>query len=503
MSRGDSSGRTLRINTIVFAFILLIIVISIATTITFFMENDTLKGKVSGLESELNVTEHELVGLNDSYHNLQSSFRKLKKNHTWLQKRYKNLTTKNEELVNQVESSLSKMKYFNEEIDDAISWFSENSDLDNAGLKDSQKDMLPRKCFSIEDDQCTIRSGCSSLFIDEYLDMHYREDFDAHWDKDKLLSLEEFYENSGGDCEDYSLFVKAIFNSFLEECNTQDKTVTVKSFSFSQGDDDYFLDKGDKWYYPDVTLLEFTDYVYPVVVCGSLMDPNAGERSGHCVNALTKNPVHTLKDLDEFEDAILFESQTGEFRGSFKTQDYESLRSHKLMTTKQGVVSYIITDTDQFIYSEEFGKWMSYASLNTTLSPVMDDLEATLERYGVDPDTVGRSDNPFAKDSVTLEGEEKELCLYDVYDVPLSLRQVYYYPKSGKTRIDEKQDAYIFQKIALNETGPKNCVSIRTEDVDTVGKLTVMVNNTQNSVFTDIVLYKEDLEGVQRLDMTI
>ncbi|MFW5865643.1 MAG: hypothetical protein ACOCU6_00965, partial [Nanoarchaeota archaeon] len=275
------------------------------------------------------------------------------------------------------------------------------------------------------------------------------------------------------------------------------------SFISGQGDDKYFLDKGENWYYDDAMLVDFTGYRYPAVVCGLLLDPNTGERSGHCINALSTKPLRTIDDLHRLYDAILIESQTGEYRGEIEQYGYESITSHRLTTTLGGLIYYIITDKDQFIFSEEFGKWMSYASINETLSPVTRELENTLESYGINPLFIDAAENPFKKEQVELEGESKTLCFYDQFNKSIPLRRVNYYPKSGKTLIDEKHDAYAFDKIVLDQTMDVHCASIATDAIDSVGKMSILVDDANNSVVTDIILYKDDLIGVSRFNITL
>ncbi|MFW6378908.1 MAG: hypothetical protein ACOCZV_02700 [Nanoarchaeota archaeon] len=483
--------------------LIVLLVLALSTAVYFYISAMQAKADEKRSEQQLDETSRQLANLEDSYQSLNRSHHELETNHSELLDKYNNLTDKNEELLEKVETSISTIKYFNEEIDRAMNWFSENSDLDSSSLRSSNRDMLKRKCFSIEDDSCTIKAGCPALFIKENLDLHYRDDFDAHWESDKLLSLAEFIEYYGGDCEDYSLFVKAIFNEFLATCDHKDKEIHVESFVSGQGDDKYFLDKGENWYSDDAMLADFTGYRYPTVVCGSLLDPNTGERSGHCINALSTKPIRTIDDLDRLYDAILIESQTGEYRGEIEQYEYESITSHRLTTTLGGSIHYIITDKDQFIFSEEFGKWMSYTSINETLSPVTRELEDTLESYGIDPRSIDTAEDPFKKEQAELEGESKTLCFYDQFNKSIPLRKVNYYPKSGKTLIDQKHDAYTYDKIALDETSDAHCASIATDAIDSVGKMSVLVDDANDSVVTDIILYKEDLVGVSRFNITL
>lgn len=248
------------------------------------------------------------------------------------------------------------------EIEQSMEWFRANATLDAVSKSDEIKHYLERDCVKIVfdpdtlGDVCVINTGCLWLVNENYLGLEYKYDSEiGAWDK--LLSLQDFYKNGGGDCEDFALFYKAEWNYLLGLCGD----TPVRVVSWVDGSGKFWLDNAKHWYVPDADAVEWSEYVYPAVVCGNIYDPNTGDISGHCVVAFTREPIRRLSDINLLIGAPLVEPQNGMYLGRegndsgiflvVSPEDYEQPSN----------IWQVITDNDMYAFSESYGQWYGYS----------------------------------------------------------------------------------------------------------------------------------------------
>ncbi|NPA38807.1 MAG: hypothetical protein GXN99_03380 [Candidatus Nanohaloarchaeota archaeon] len=337
-------------NSFLVTTVFILFLASIAYNIYLFSENTTLSHYYEQCISDLEKIKYEYENLTYQYLNLQNQYIML----------YENIT-----LINQ------SLYAYEQEVSDALQWFKYNSELKNSGIEESKLSILFNRCVRIEKDKCYINLGCiEHMNSQEYIfGFDYKYDNETTTKEDKLLSLEEFVENEGGDCEDYALFYKAEFNYLKQLCYEKgaDELVLL-SFSFDvpqhlgEKAQDFFLENTQTWYYPNVYVWKLSNYTYAYVVCGNIYDFNAHQYTGHCMVAFTPEKINYPSQLQQ-QNAVVVEPQIGSVYGIIG-KDINITTNPYLQNDS---IYYVITDEDQYIYSLYFEKWLSYKQIQNIL----------------------------------------------------------------------------------------------------------------------------------------
>ncbi len=347
--KGNLRGNTLLyISYIIFIIVIFLLVSEIMTLKNELALRDTelekCKRNIDEYKRYTSSLEEKIISLNESLNNLSSRYR---------------------ELEEYISSTIKELRLYEEEINEALVWFKENANLQNSGLSEYQMNLLVKRCLKVEDDYCEINLGCIYLLNDEVYGFHYKYDNQTTNKSENLLSLREFVEKGGGDCEDYAFFYKAEFNYLKNYCfNKGIKNILLRTYSSQkfpeskEQESNFFLDNAKTWYVPDVYENIFYNYNHIFVVCGNMEDTE-GKSGGHCVVALAQETITTPYDLEN-ENAILIEPQTGAYLGKigreialYRHGTWEELKD------KKGLY-YIISDEDQYLYLFTLEKWTSY-----------------------------------------------------------------------------------------------------------------------------------------------
>jgi hypothetical protein len=285
----------------------------------------------------------------------------------------------------ETEGLISKVDSYEKNLQDSMQWFSTNANL--SGIEDRFKTeqvqySLRDNCFIFEGGKCKIKTGC--LWVtNTKMGLEYKSDIEYAGQSDRLLSLQEFVRNYGGDCEDYSLFYKAEMNQILDECSSYiPSNIALESF-VPGGYEDYFLDfnteQETRYYLPQTQPFQIkAGYIYPNVVCGQLYDGDTRQISGHCVIAFTRNKIKTVSQLRlELNGAPLVEPQDGEYMGLINSNSNIYLSS----ATQQhdSYIYIVITDDDEFLFEDESGTWTSYSTFSQDLESLKQEIIATLK----------------------------------------------------------------------------------------------------------------------------
>jgi hypothetical protein len=315
---------------------------------SYFNYTDWAEGKIHGLEQENQQ-------LNNSYNNLSLEYSDLK---------------------TQAVETISKIDDYEKNLQDSMDWFRFNSEL--SGVESNERSDVKSKlygnCFNITENRCEIKTGCFFLVNFQLLGLRYRPDIQTTGKTDKLMSLQDFVNHYGGDCEDYALFYKAEFNYALQSCG--DKEIRIEAWE--DGNEKYFLNYPETWYMEDTSKINLrTDYTNPVVVCGRIFDFNSNQTVGHCIIGLIKNKITSSDNLKtELNKATLIEPQNGGYMGLLNDAS-SNIWIQNEEQSHDSYVTLIITDGDLFLYKEsgeDKGKWLSYSEFYGELDIVRNGL---------------------------------------------------------------------------------------------------------------------------------
>lgn len=268
---------------------------------------------ITGLSQDLNDTEEEL---NETRAELASKETSLEE----AQERFEEL----KEEIEDAESSLN----------DTLQWLQENSHM--SMQTENFIDYSDRKCVDGND----LNLACVPLFMDMYLDFVYVEE-----PNDKLNSIDEMIAKGGGDCEDFSLFLKALINDY---------DVNANLLAWEEGAGRFVIHETDtrQWYYDDaepVNLGKLKNY-HPVVFC--YVTQYTFRLEGHCIVALPEKEITDVGELSYLEGAGTFEPQNGRYTGTIG-EDFRLCDDSPCGTSPDDSI-IVITDSDiyQFIDNE-------------------------------------------------------------------------------------------------------------------------------------------------------
>ncbi|MBT3985377.1 hypothetical protein HOD38_05770 [archaeon] len=290
--------------------------------------------------------------------NLQAEFELLSTECGEVSERYNQLS---EGVDEEIETTIEMIEEYQQEMAQSLAWFSENQeweDLDSEFYSRS----FEHVCTTKIDTGYEIDLNCIVSYNDCYENLIYISDTN-----EELISVEQFFDQGGGDCEDYAMFFKAEYNYLKNVClENEAETIILTAWQFTEDyweqiylpfcTDDYY-----QYYIASAIEVELPqDYIYPNVVCGLLLDPNTEEVGGHCMNSFTKEIIESPNDVIEFLDkSPLVEPQTGQYLGLINDES----SGIYILDENENYESYInmvITDYDHYLYSEEYSQWMSY-----------------------------------------------------------------------------------------------------------------------------------------------
>ncbi|MBD3389551.1 hypothetical protein GF415_01190 [Candidatus Micrarchaeota archaeon] len=257
---------------------------------------------LSGLGAELNATKERIGEVEEEFGQFQEEY-------ISLQEEY-------EQKTEEYESLRGEMEDFEAELEEKMYWYTENADF--GGETKGFISRIETKC--VEGD--TLNMPCVALMLEER-DFSYKSE-----GEDYIKSLDEFEADEGGDCEDWSMFVKAIINE-LEREEGVDELVLV-DFSKS-GYMEVYEDEGVTYYYSNEEV--YADVEDVEVACFPVTSGY-----GHC--ALVSG-------------GKLFEPQEGSYIGEVYWEEGDYL------VEGWGFVEVYIDEED--IHIDSGDKWISYS----------------------------------------------------------------------------------------------------------------------------------------------
>jgi archaellum component FlaC len=273
------------------------------------MQLSSVSERLDETEHELNQTKTELASKETRLEEAEEHFQELK------------------DEIKEVESSL----------DETLQWLQDNSHM--SAQTEYFIEYSDRKCVDGND----LNLACVAMFMDMHLDFVYVDE-----PNDKLNSIDEMIAKGGGDCEDFSLFLKALLNDYQANANL---------LTWEEGTGKFIIHSTStkQWFYEDaepLNLGKLKNY-YPAVFC-YVTSYTTYRLEGHCIVALPVKEITSRAELHYLDGAETFEPQTGEYMG---TIGKEFKFCEQDCGTVPGDSIIVITDSD--IYQMIDGRWES------------------------------------------------------------------------------------------------------------------------------------------------
>ncbi|MFN3909990.1 MAG: hypothetical protein ACK4J0_02035 [Candidatus Anstonellaceae archaeon] len=251
-----------------------------------------------------------------------------------------------------------KQEYLNllEKINNSMEWFSKNSYIPQnySWNSDILLYRIKKDCFY----KNTLNLACISYLMENTaISIKYKTDISAG-KEDHLQSIVETIDRNGGDCEDYTLFFKALLNTLKKEKFNS----TLELFTYHPGRIYIFYplyrEPGDSyWYYsnaiayPSLKLNE--SYFYGVCYLEK-------ENEGHCIIAISKNKINNSKEIHLLENSDLFEPQNGAYMGKISKINEQNIKAcFYVDENTESCDDIIILITDEDIYYKKENKFFS------------------------------------------------------------------------------------------------------------------------------------------------
>ena len=335
------------------------------------IENFNLKEEIQKLTAQLN---EKTVNLSKLGAKLDATEKLLYKKESELNSTKKKLS----DVSLNLEETKKEFSQLSEEVigvektlNESIQWFKDNAELPAVGTMGNElKDLwyegflsnVKTDCIN-NDGQNKLNLACVSFTMEKTLSFKYISE-----DPDRLFSLKEIINKDGGDCEDYSLFLKALINTLKKE-----KTNGWTSIEAWKSDPGYNYQISGKWYYKDVSgvQLEYLGNANPYVICYPMT-----ELQGHCIVALSDKKVTGVEDIGNLEGAYAFEPQNGAYMGKIGTDFHLCTKGERECENKGGSIIVVIGDKD--LYQFKNRRWTSYEFYKNVTSQFHHKIEGVL-----------------------------------------------------------------------------------------------------------------------------
>ena len=291
------------------------------------LANET--ARANSLGSELESTKHTLDETGNSLNTCKSDLADETEQLGICLSRNEELAVFLTETKDELENLSGELGQFQMQIESAMSWFTENSNMDNLSAS-----------LRYQVDKCTsnteINAPCIPIVMKEEKGWAYQVE-----EGDTLLSLEEMVRKKGGDCEDWSLYFKAAYNYLKEEDRPERYLVSAVpgTGNFQIYGDHYYIDAEGR------EIGTTKDNIY--IIC----------YDSHCIVAMSDVEIQNSSDLYKLTGAPAIEPQNGQFMFTVGSLLAPSICSDEGCDYSD--IWLIITDDD--IYDFHYGwQWISY-----------------------------------------------------------------------------------------------------------------------------------------------
>ncbi len=307
-----------------------ITVSSIGTIInTHLSDYDQLKKEHDEYGVQLGSQQSQLTGLNKSVNTLEGNFTQFKSKYIDLKDKYVNLENYSTALSNQLDA-------FETTLMGKWQWIRDNAVMQPVQVSKIE-DPLDEYCGP------DIKIPCIPIVLNMKEDFHYIQDYG-----DQIKPVKDFITEKGGDCEDWSLFMKAYINS-------KSDNKLIRAYEDGGSEDYKIYEDGSNIYFysnsRDVKIGRKGD-LDTTVIC---YDMGA---QGHCILAFTNKTAPGDTVLEKLNGSIAVEPQSGLVMGHvYNPGD----GTDKLYLNTQGYdlpIYILVTDDDLYLFEENV--WNSY-----------------------------------------------------------------------------------------------------------------------------------------------
>lgn len=328
---------------------------------------DEAQQDISELNSALDEKNSELEATREELHNTTAELNDTRQE---LEERTQELNDTLEELsgaitlLNDTRDEFLQLRdevlQIEDSVNSSIQWFKDNSDMPPS--LESFLYRIETRCL----DDSTLNLGCVPFVMERNLDFIYKSEF-----PDRLYSIEEMVEKEGGDCEDYSLFLKALLNSFDDE--------NIRLMGWRPGYDEFvvYQTEDERWYYHgDSFYFGSLREVDPYVFCyTTIFSETVFE--GHCIIALSDEDVNSIEDLNKLDEALTFEPQNGRYKGRIGHEFYICQEGETYCQEDVNSISFVISDNDLYQFID--GEWKSYELYQESAYSLQENIDYLLE----------------------------------------------------------------------------------------------------------------------------
>jgi hypothetical protein len=344
---------------------------SIAKADELSSELDNANEEISGLNASLRETQTELNATREALSNSSAELNLTKEE---LAERNEELQATEEELnqtLDLLEGTRDEFLQLKEDILDieesinaSIQWFRDNS------MAPSSLDYFMARTKAKCVDDRDLNLGCVPFVMEDRLGFVYKREY-----PDRLYSIEEMVSNRGGDCEDYSLFLKAFLNSFKEI----DKGVKLKGWVESPGSEFFIYETSERyWYYEgEEVYFGFLRDLEPYVICYTT-EYNPPLIEGHCIIVLSEDTISSADELVNIDGSVTFEPQDGRYKGVVG-EDFHLCREGEILCdTNVNSIFFVITNDDLYQFIE--GEWKNYRLYQQSASDFGENIDDVIGR---------------------------------------------------------------------------------------------------------------------------
>ncbi len=309
------------------------------------------------LQHELEQTSNELTHTKSELANKTVEIEGLEGQLAQVRREAARAGSESEQLSQELKNALNQTQAVLGAIDKIRSWISTNAEINNKN-----------STWAI--DRCRQGNSFNLACLVFKLGRRYGIKYAA--DKgDKLEGIYEFLKSGKGDCEDFSMLIKAFLNGVKKE------RPDLRVLAWKQGTGRFVVyrnDDGSYWYYDNAESIELGKLrgLKPAMVCYGINDS-----VGHCVVALMDK---NITDPGSIIGAHVIEPQTGEYLGTIGNSSISGLNRGPCTNEEYPIcVYYIITDDDAWIYSvNSNARWYSLKDVEENLEKVAEQAQNTL-----------------------------------------------------------------------------------------------------------------------------
>lgn len=335
----------------------------------------SLQSKCSQLSSSLSSSNAQLSSLQEqlsiSNANLELSKKSLLEYQQDLQQKSEQLSDTKTNLSSaqaKISSISQELSSLESNINSSMGWFKENAVLPKnySWNVDIFRERVLKDCVH----ESKLNLACIAYRLSTTaVSLTYKTDLEAG-KADFLQPIKYTVKRGGGDCEDYSLFLKATLNSLKES----KYKFSLVAWEPNEGTDfrvyppeseqnvQYYYYDGAKGVDVGSILSNFYVICYPLTPA-----------AGHCTVAVSQVKINSSAQLPLLSGSPVFEPQNGRYLGKIGSE-FELCNAKNFARCQSRVGSIIIVISDDDLYQIYNEKWVGYKDYGEEVVQLKDEL---------------------------------------------------------------------------------------------------------------------------------